>query len=129
MDLLLRFHNKIELGDNGCHEWIAVKNNEGYGQFSINGKMVLSHRFAYQLYKGQIPKHLQLDHLCHNRVCVNPNHLEAVTQQANIKRGLLGKIIHYNTKKTHCKRGHEFNKENTYIHKNTRYCITCKRLR
>ena len=122
MDMLLRFHTKIRLDENGCHEWVGAKNSDGYGHFYLEGKLVKSHRFAYELYKGCIKKGLELDHLCKNRQCCNPIHLEAVTHKENVRRGDGG--IN-NSSKTHCVHGHEFTKENTSNHNNKRHCITC----
>jgi len=87
---------------------------DGYGRFWLKGRWIGAHRASYLLFVGPIPPAKQLDHLCRNRRCVNPLHLEIVTQQENIARGLTGKLNHRNAKKTHCKRGHEFTEENTY---------------
>jgi len=126
-------HYVIKTGN--CHEWTGGKNNNGYGSFRINGKPIGSHRFAYEMNYGKIPEGLVIDHLCKNHSCVNPEHLEAVTQQENCTRGLSGKhgnqrkgSEHPESKKTHCPKGHEYNQENTYRDpKGHRFCKSCRR--
>src|SRR3990167_11441832 len=107
-----RFMDKIKKTDN-CWIWTATKTPKGYGQFSLNGKMVRVHRVSYQLFKGDIPNGLMLDHLCRNPSCVNPDHLEAVTNKVNQLRG--NTIIAKQVSTTHCPKGHEYTKENTYL--------------
>jgi hypothetical protein len=111
-----RFWQKVNKTDT-CWIWVGSKNDEAYGNFNHNGTVVKAHRFAYELLKGPIPKDRELDHLCRNPSCVNPEHLEAVTHQENMKRGHF-----FNTKKTHCPRGHEYTGRNT---RGSRLCKIC----
>src|SRR6478752_5165546 len=76
------------LQENGCWEWVgSVRKNDGYGRWSV-GKGTLAHRVIYEKMRGAVPKGLELDHLCRNRLCVNPDHLEPVTTRENIFRGI-----------------------------------------
>lgn len=96
--------------DTGCWLWLASKYPSGYGQvgWSHNGvkKVVGAHRVAYESLVGSIPEGLHIDHLCRNRACVNPSHMEVVSPGENVLRGVGPSAA--NARKTHCKRGHEF---------------------
>ena len=70
-----------------CLAWIGAKGSNGYGLITFYGRVISAHKVAWLLEKGEIPKGLVLDHLCRNRACVNPDHLEPVTQQINVNRG------------------------------------------
>lgn len=120
-----RFWSKIDLDfETGCWNWSSSLNRNGYGEFWFNGTSVRAHRFSFELLKSKILHGLQLDHLCRNRKCVNPNHLEAVTNHENVIRGIGPTAKNYS--KTHCESGHEFTKENTYLKKHGgRECRTC----
>jgi hypothetical protein len=108
----------------GCWEWTAHLNYKGYGKVSLHGACKSVHRVMYQLLVGPIPDGLDLDHLCRNRACGNPDHLEPVPKRTNILRGQ--GLAAKNARKTHCKHGHEFTTENTRITPiGHRECRTC----
>ena len=86
---------------------------------------MLAHRFSYERAKGVIPEGLELDHLCRNPACVNPDHLEAVSGHENVRRSDGPSAI--NARKSHCPNGHPYLGENLVRWKNHRYCVACKR--
>lgn len=106
-----RFWSKVSVSRAGCWVWLAALKPDGYGQFWSMGKMRGVHRFAYEALVAEIPSGLVTDHLCRVRNCVNPAHMEIVTNHENILRGdgPAGKCA----RKTHCSRGHEYTEENT----------------
>lgn len=121
-----RFNEKIRHADNGCIEWTASTNSTGYGTFFPgSGAVQVAHRWSYEYFKGPIPNGLHLDHLCRNRRCVNPDHLEPVTVWENHVR--CSSIAVRNAEKTHCPAGHPYSGDNLYIHTKTssRMCRKC----
>lgn len=128
--VLERFLSKINVVDSGCWEWQGCE-SRGYGQFWYNKKLKATHQISYELFKGNIPKGLELDHLCRNKRCCNPDHLEAVTHKENTQRGLVGFVSGLKQRaKTHCPQGHEYNEENTHIRPNgDRQCRVCEKIR
>lgn len=108
-----------------CWIWTASRNSCGYGRFGLHRSSVLAHRIAYKLAVGEIPPGLTLDHLCRNRACVNPAHLDPVTIRENILRGEAPAAL--NARRTVCKRGHDFDQLNTHFRPNgKRDCLACR---
>lgn len=112
-----------------CIVWVGHRDRGGYGRFQMGDFCDLAHRFSYRAWNGPIPSGMEIDHLCRNRWCVNPEHLEAVTGTVNIMRGV--GVTAQNAKKTHCKHGHEFTAKNTYVYTIgghvSRYCRACRK--
>ena len=110
----------------GCHLWAGCDNLK-YGVINIDHRNRLVHRVAYTLAKGPIPEGLQIDHICNNCLCVNPNHLRAVTARVNILRSTGVSAIA--ARKTHCPKGHPYSGENVYTWgpSNHRQCKTCRK--
>lgn len=127
-DLPERIAKKISVDtDSGCWLWAGAL-SQGYGSVSLDGRSQRAHRVVYKLLAGEIPDGLQLDHLCRVRRCVNPSHLEPVTNRENAIRGVGWAGQH--ARKTHCVNGHEFSPENTYVwarDPRRRYCRACTR--
>lgn len=106
----------------------SLDGNGKYGGFHYKGKQRRAHRVAWELFVGPIPEGMVLDHMCRVTQCVNPDHLQVVTQRENL---LIGETLQAeNAKKTHCIRGHEFNDINTYFTPSGgRACRPCRRFR
>ncbi len=101
-----RFLDKFQVDpETGCHVWTGSRGQKGYGNFRVGKKVLDAYRFAYQVLIGPVPTGLELDHLCRNRACVNPAHLEPVTHRENVRRGDLGAAQKRRQTST-CARGH-----------------------
>lgn len=128
-----RIAPKIALTGSGCIEWLGSTNRAGYG--SIHGgpdapiARYLVHRWSYEYHVGPIPDGLEIDHLCGNPPCINPDHLEPVTHAENLMRSAGFSAIH--AQKTHCINGHEFTIQNTRLRtgRGGRECRECCRER
>lgn len=122
-----RFVSKVATTlDDGCWQWTGAVLPSGYGKFSVGRRQMMAHRFSYETFVGAIPDGLQIDHLCRNRGCVKPSHLEAVTARTNLLRG--NTTTARNAAVTVCPQGHDYDEANTYVSKRgIRYCRSCDR--
>lgn len=117
-----RFWSKVD-ATGICWEWTAAKNPRGYGIFSHDFRSRLAHRVAWELLVGPIPSGMVIDHVCRNPGCVNPDHLDVVTQSENLRRSpLMGRY----KDRTHCPYGHVLDGRKRT---GTRYCLTCNNQR
>lgn len=113
----------------GCWEYQGHRNEAGYGKVGIrrddgSWSSGYTHRVSYEHFTGgEIPSELVIDHLCRNRACCNPAHLEAVPQRVNVRRG------QGHSSETECPQGHPYDEDNTYVNRGKRSCRTCNRLR
>ncbi len=132
LNLIDRILKNIELDANDCWNWNLSIDKGGYGHIKIRSidfvGRKLAHRVSYEVFVSDIPEGLQIDHLCRNRGCVNPDHLEPVTGRENKHRGLLKTRWEEAKKITHCPQGHEYTPKNTYIKKNVwgNECRNCR---
>lgn len=132
-----RFAAKVALNGDGCLIWTAAQNGAGYGKFFLRKErgrsvLILAHRWSYEHHCGPIPDGLTLDHLCRVPLCVNPEHLEAVTLGENNRRRPPELRSNGGTRKqSHCHRGHPLIDSNLYVQPKTgkRFCKTCRSIR
>lgn len=149
-----RFLQRISISDSGCWQMTGLHDRDGYAHFHKSKRQSKAHRISYEFHSGLIPAGLTIDHLCKNKGCVNPEHLEAVTAQENASRHKAEgykqwwaalsdaektMFVERSSRKasqiaavkklaaTHCKRGHEWKPETTYIVSSTghRRCNIC----
>lgn len=122
-----RFWEKVEKTET-CWVWQGSLSNQGYGRFTLVAKkIVFAHRYAYELLVKKIEPELTIDHLCRNRFCVNPAHLEEVTLEENIRRALpFSNHNHVQREdRTECIYGHPYTSENTLLIYGGRSCKIC----
>lgn len=135
--LMEKFSKSFDKTSNGCWEWRKGLNKDGYSQISLwggwkkapKGGQYPAHRIMYELIKGELKPDEQIDHLCRNKVCINPEHLEAVDKDTNNIRGNSPSAIH--SRKTQCPKGHPYSGANLYIEfkqngKTMRRCRACR---
>jgi hypothetical protein len=108
-----KFINLIDKS-NDCHNWKGAKNDSGYGVAKVDGKFWYAHRLSFKINNGELVDGMEIDHLCRNRVCCNPKHLEQVTKSENIKREI-------RPNKKNCKCGREYD----YITDKYKRCKVC----
>jgi hypothetical protein len=117
-----RFVSKVKEpfdAHNDCWLWTGVTDRKGYGKIYAHGKMQKAHRISYELFNGLIPREYDIDHLCKNRKCVNPSHLQTLARQEHYGQG--------HREQTHCLKGHPFDEVNTYYSSGHRWCRICRR--
>ena len=123
---LRRFFIQITVTPDGCWRWDGTRNRRGYGHFECAG-IAGAHRIAYAWFVAPIPVGHVIDHLCRNPRCVNPGHLDAVTQSENVRRGRASLL------REACKRGHAMTPANVFLQRNYgvvfRSCLVCRLMR
>ena len=117
-----RFWEKVDT-TGPCWQWMASL-AKGYGQFWNGERRQMAHLWAWENLVGPRDEAMDLDHLCRNRKCVNPDHLEPVSRGENLHRG-----AHRNKVKTHCPQGHPYDDENTLVYNGWRFCRACQAVR
>ena len=120
-----RFWTKVDKSGD-CWEWKSLHHKSGHGKFKLRGRMLGAHRIAYHAIVGEIGAGIELHHTCHNPGCVNPAHLQPLTKSEHSR---LNPMSIAQASQTHCKRGHAFTDENTYLWRGRRYCRECQRAR
>lgn len=115
--------NRIQIDTNsGCWNWLPYKNEKGYGICRHLGKLVKAHRLSYEVFTNRVIKHT-INHICENKSCVNPSHLEDVTNKENVRKAR-GYYIHND--EWYCRNNHKMNAENIYFIGKGEMCLQCR---
>ena len=122
-ELPTQIAEKISIDERGCWNWTADRTERGYGQVKWKGRTRRVHRVTYELLVGPLATGLTIDHLCRNRACANPAHLELVTNRTNVLRGV--GVTAQNAAKTHCLKGHPLDGHNLIVTGSHRRCRAC----
>lgn len=125
---------RVMVAPDGCWLWLLGSDKDGYGKAKYAGRSWRAHRLSFEAFRGPVPSDAILDHIvCDQPSCVNPWHVEPSTHARNVLRATRGNGPGGNSRKTHCKRGHEFTAENTHLQRKgnrvERHCIECARQR
>lgn len=133
LNLKDRLLSRVSLSNSGCWEWTGHLTSTGYSQMTVGSRTdktrtnTQAHRVSYAVFVGELVDGLQIDHLCRNRKCINPKHLEQVTCAENLRRG--NPAWKQQMARTHCPKGHEYSESNTYVRKSGgRMCKECSRI-
>lgn len=118
-----RILTKVDVASSGCWEFTGARGSSGYGNVRVDDAVVSVHRVVYEHMVAPIPEGLQIDHLCRNRCCCNPDHLEPVTSRENTRRG--HGPAGENARRDECSNGHAFDEQNTYVAGGRRACRQC----
>ena len=126
-----KFWAKVIVTDE-CWGWRGAPSDAGYATIHLRGSLTgfkVAHRWLWEQLYGPLPDCLELDHLCRNRICTNPDHLEPVTHLENVRRGVTGEVARARQLvKTHCPQGHAYDEINAHFSKDgRRYCRACSR--
>lgn len=126
MNLLEKFLARVRVDAlSGCHVWTGGLTDKGYGLFYVGGRRyVRAHRWIWERTRGPIPSHLEPDHTCRNRRCVNVEHMELVTHRVNVRRGEAPAAV--NARRTLCLHGHPL--DGVRADGETRFCKVCARV-
>ena len=130
-DLFDRWTLRVVPAGSGCWEWLGATWKRGYGKFTTGSRRVSAHRWGYEQMVGPVPAGHELDHLCRNHACVNPDHLEPVTHLVNVRRGRAGEVNGARGRAVAaCPKGHPYDTTNTYFAaRGSRNCRACGRAR
>jgi hypothetical protein len=124
-----RIMRRVVFASSGCWEFTGRLDPDGYGRAGVGGRQRMAHRITWEFTRGPIPDGLQIDHLCRNRACVNPSHLEVVDARTNTLRGISSPAI--NARKDRCRNGHPFTRlyKRAGVDRFERACLACRRER